>query len=68
MSDTDFIAKIAFEAYSNAVGGTNVAGNPIPPWEELGEKVQGGWTAAVNAMANYLLDPNGDDFAAPGDY
>lgn len=44
MSD---LAKAAYDAYSKEVGGTTFDGRPLPAFEELGERQQRGWEAAV---------------------
>lgn len=42
--------RMAYTVYGDAVGGTTPDGRPIPPWDALGEKVQGGWTAVGTAF------------------
>jgi hypothetical protein len=56
MPSVEELAKVAFDAYSKAVGGRNVQGLPIPEWEEVGPKVQDGWKAAViESIKKYSL-------------
>lgn len=43
-------ARRAFEAYAEAVGGKTVIGTRIPSWDDLGDKVRGGWIAAARAV------------------
>jgi hypothetical protein len=42
--------KVAFQAYSKAVGRKTHDGKPIPEWEDLSETVRNGWEAAANAV------------------
>lgn len=60
----DSYAKLAFDAYSKAVGGKTFDGRPIPQWEDVGETVRAGWIAAANAVverwANEDLDRDGN--------
>ncbi len=41
------LARASFEAYCDAVGGRNYAGDPIPAWDDLGSTVQEGWIAST---------------------
>lgn len=55
------LGRIAFEAYCTAVGGQTFDGKPIPGWDELhGDrlKVQGGWEAAAQAIADKVNGAN----------
>lgn len=47
---TEAMAKKAFEAYSQEVGGKTYDGKPIPPWESLTDTVKNGWRAVVSAL------------------
>ena len=47
------LGQIAYLAYSEAVGGTTHDGRPMPAWDDLGEKVQGGWIAAAASVADH---------------
>lgn len=44
------LAKVAFEAYNVQAGGKTWDGKDIPPFEEVGEKVQANWIAATKAL------------------
>jgi hypothetical protein len=55
------LGQIAYLAYSDAVGGTTHDGRPMPAWEDLGETVQGGWTAAAASAIDHAA---GDQAAA----
>lgn len=54
--DTEQLARVAFNAYSETTNWTNVAGKPIPPWEELGEAVQTAWCNAVAAALDSVTE------------
>jgi hypothetical protein len=47
MKDT---GRLAFDGYAAAVAGQNFAGQPIPPWDDLGDEIRGGWRAAAGAV------------------
>jgi hypothetical protein len=40
------VAKDGYKAYGEVVDYKNYAGNPMPAWEELPEKIQEAWIAA----------------------
>lgn len=65
MFDLQAAARAAFRAYGKAVGGVNVAGNPLPPWEALGETVQEGWLRAAGAVVDTVLAEERDTPARP---
>jgi hypothetical protein len=48
--ETTELAKTAFKAYNVQAGGKTWDGKPIPDWENVGEKVQANWVAAINAV------------------
>ena len=41
------LAREAFNAYGAAVEWKNVAGNPMPDWNSVGDRVRGAWIAAA---------------------
>lgn len=43
------LAKTAFDAYNVQAGGKTWDGKDIPPFDQVGEKVQANWVAAVKA-------------------
>ncbi len=45
--EAEDVARDVFEAYCETVGGVNFAGDPIPSWFELSDKIQQGWIAAA---------------------
>lgn len=57
------LARETFEAYTHAVGGVNFAGDPIPGWDAVGEKVQQGWIAATKHA--YAVGYNDADSGPP---
>lgn len=40
---------VAYAAYSAAVGGKTFDGRDMPAWDQLGDKIQAGWTAAAES-------------------
>lgn len=40
----------AWRAYAAEVGGTAYNGEPLPTWEQLGERQRNGWRAAAKAI------------------
>lgn len=46
--------RIAFDAYSQAMGGRTHDGQPIPPWSQLGHLIQQGWEAAALAALGWV--------------
>jgi hypothetical protein len=51
-SHLDELVRLAYEAYGEQVRWKNYADLAMPPYDELGEKVQAGWRAAVLAVVN----------------
>jgi hypothetical protein len=44
-------AETAYEAYRKHTGGVSlISGQPIPPFSELSEAIQGAWAAAAAAL------------------
>lgn len=50
------MAKVAFEAYCESVGGQTHDGKPIPAWEDLTHEVRSAWHAAAQAVALTLSE------------
>lgn len=44
-------AHVAYDAYGDSVRWLNFAGNPMPGWADLPEKIQRAWRDAVEAVA-----------------
>ena len=49
-------AKLAWDSYKEKVNHTNFEGNPLPVWEELGDRQKEGWEASVQAVIESALD------------
>jgi hypothetical protein len=50
--DTDWkkYAESAYNAYGRFTDFKNFQGNPMPKWEDLPERIQGAWVAAVQQV------------------
>lgn len=48
-------AQIAYLAYGQTTDFKNFQGNPMPAWQELPEKIQEAWGAAVKAVADNVI-------------
>lgn len=46
-------AKAAYSCYGDVAGWKNFRGDPMPRWEDLGEKIQNCWIAASAAAASH---------------
>lgn len=44
------LAESAYRAYGDQAEWKNYAGDPMPAWADLGERIQGCWTAAAGAV------------------
>ena len=40
------LGKRTYKAYADSVQWTNPAGNPLPPWDDLGAREQNAWVQA----------------------
>lgn len=49
------LAKIAFDAYNKEAGGKTWDGRDIPPFSDVGDKVQANWDAAAAAIVEELI-------------
>jgi hypothetical protein len=45
------LAKIAYRAYGETTDFKNFRGEPMPEWENLGDRIQSAWIAASTAVA-----------------
>lgn len=52
------LAKIAFAAYRERVGGKTYDGQELPQWEGLHPGVREGWIAAIKAAKNEIAAHN----------
>ncbi|MCP9947295.1 hypothetical protein [Actinomadura madurae] len=51
MPDVDELARTAYDAYGETTDHKNFRGDPMPAWEDLGERIQNAWRAAARAVA-----------------
>jgi len=51
------LAKLAYNAYGETTEWRNHRGDPMPCWEDLGERVQTCWQVAAGAVAGRVLMP-----------
>lgn len=63
MPDDDQIelAKLAYAAYGQTTNFKNFLGNPMPGWDDLGDRIQAAWVSAANAVSDYLIGPASAD-------
>jgi hypothetical protein len=48
--------RIAYEAYSDAIGGRSfVTNTPLPPWDEVDPLIRKAWIAAAQAVLNDFM-------------
>lgn len=52
MFDVDQLARTAYDAYGETTDRKNFCGEPMPAWEDLGDRIQGAWRAAARAVAD----------------
>jgi hypothetical protein len=50
MPDIDQLAREAYDAYGAVTGHKNYQGLPMPAFDDLGEKIQEAWRAAVRRV------------------
>lgn len=62
--DIETIARHAYNAYGDAVGGTTHDGRPMPGYDELGGRQKAGWEAAT-AVAYRAGYSDGQDRTTP---
>ncbi len=55
------LAKLAYNAYGDAVDFKNYQGLPMPSWDDLGDAIQGAWVAAAERVADELSGPEAAD-------
>lgn len=53
------LAQIGFVAYNAEAGGKTWDGKDIPPYSEVGDRVQGNWRAAAKAIEAAVLKKHG---------
>lgn len=54
------LARRAFDAYGDRAQWTNVAGEPIPQWPQIGDRIQDCWEAAARAVHDAVAPPMPD--------
>lgn len=47
------LGQAAYEAYAGAVGGRSVRSEVLPPWAELGDRIQTAWEVAAEAVRRH---------------
>jgi hypothetical protein len=52
LSDVDQLARTAYDAYGETTDRKNFRGEPMPSWEDLGDRIQNAWRAAARAVAD----------------
>ncbi|WP_168220934.1 hypothetical protein [Actinomadura sp. WMMA1423] len=52
MPDIDQLAEAAYAAYGETTDRKNFRGEPMPAWEDLGDRIQNAWRAAARAVAD----------------
>jgi hypothetical protein len=56
------IAASAYSAYAESTGHKNFAGNPMPRWDALPQRIQTAWEAAIRQAEQCFISPE----TAPG--
>ena len=51
------MAQVAYQAYGDTAEWKNYRGEPMPTWDELGERIQTCWIMATSAAINRVLTP-----------
>lgn len=52
MTTAETLAKVAYRAYGETTDFKNFRGEPMPEWNDLGERIQKAWVAAASAVAD----------------
>lgn len=53
-NEIEAYCRVAWAAYKEEVGGVSFEDKPLPEWDDLGERQQYGWRAAVGAVGAKL--------------
>lgn len=48
------LARIAYDAYCEAVGGKAFNGDDLPPFDDVPQRIKDAWLAAVNAVSEEI--------------
>jgi hypothetical protein len=59
MTDTEDLAKLAYDAYCTAVGGKAFNGDSLPQFEGTPQRIQAAWIVAVTAVADRVREDEG---------
>jgi hypothetical protein len=51
------IAKVGYQAYGDTAEWKNYRGDPMPHWDDLGDRIQTCWIMAASAVRNHVLTP-----------
>lgn len=65
VSDPDGEAKLAYSAYGSVTNWLNYRGEPMPAWENLGDKIQSAWRVAAATAFVRGRDSVRADFQKP---
>lgn len=50
------LAKAGYDAYGGHTDWKNFAGNPMPTWDQLPERIQGAWLAHTKRVVTLLAE------------
>jgi hypothetical protein len=56
---TKTLAEAAYTSYSEATGGKNFQGDPMPTWDQLPQPIRNAWALAAERIRNDVLVPLG---------
>lgn len=56
MTTIDEYARIAYDAYSVAIGGKAFNGDDLPEFERVPEKIRDAWAVAVQAVIDRAVE------------
>ena len=51
------VAKVGYQAYGDTAEWKNYRGDPMPRWDDLGDRIQTCWIMATSAAVNYAITP-----------
>lgn len=54
--DIEHLARTAYDAYGETTDHKNYQGLPMPEFDDLGERIQEAWRAAVTAVVAEVSD------------
>jgi hypothetical protein len=59
MSDINELARVAYDAYCEAVGGKAFNGDTLPGFDAVPERIRNAWVVSVSAVVRRLEDEHG---------